>query len=196
MSVLKFGIILLAAGASSRMGGEHKLLLPWGDGTVVGASARTASLVGEAHLVIVLGCRADAVQCAASVSTARFVVNPRWQEGMYTSIQAGVAALPNEVEAFFVALGDMPLIPAAAYTDLMAAYRPGCICVPTYLGRRGHPVLVPRLLVGTEPPPEGDQGLRSVLRRHPDLVIEVPLPYEGICIDLDTPEEYQHHRSE
>ncbi|HWI53909.1 MAG TPA: nucleotidyltransferase family protein [Symbiobacteriaceae bacterium] len=194
MSVLKFSIILLAAGASSRMGGEHKLLLPWGTETVVGASARVAAAVADAHLVVVLGCRADEVRNAAFTDGAVYVVNPRWQEGMYTSIQTGLAHLPKNVEAFFVALGDMPLVPVRAYTDLMAAYRPGCICVPTFEGRRGHPVLVPRALVGTEPPPEGDQGLRSVLRRHPELVVEVPLPYAGICIDLDTPAEYERHQ--
>lgn len=172
------------------MGGEHKLLLPWGESTVVGTAARTAAAVGDAHLVIVLGCRAAEVRSAASEERAIYVENPRWEEGMFTSIQAGLAALPPEAEAFFVALGDMPLIPVSAYIALMEAYRPGFVLVPAYEGRRGHPVLVPRALMAEAAPPVGDQGLRSILRKHPERVMEVPLTNEGICIDLDTPEEY------
>lgn len=191
---MEFGIILLAAGGSTRMGGEHKLLLPWGDTTVVGQSALQAFSAPVDHIVVVLGCRTNEVR-AAIPQPATFAVNPRWQEGMYTSIETGLAQLPETVEAFFVALGDMPMVPAAAYTALVAAFRqqPGSIIVPTYSGRRGHPVLVPRRLVTDTPPPDGDQGLRSILRRHPELVVEVPLPFPGICIDLDTPEEYRQH---
>jgi len=179
------------------MGREHKLLLPWGALTVVGTAARSASTVPGAHTVVVLGCRADEVQAAVTAGVQRqvaFTTNPRWAEGMFTSIEAGLAVLPDAVEAFFVVLGDMPLIPTEAYTVLIGAYKPGSICVPTFEGRRGHPVLVSRRLVDDTPPPDSDQGLRSVLRRYPELVMEVPLPYHGICVDLDTPEEYRNHK--
>ncbi|HYF79593.1 MAG TPA: nucleotidyltransferase family protein [Symbiobacteriaceae bacterium] len=200
---MTFGIILLAAGASSRMGEEHKLLLPWGAGTVIGQSVRTAAAVDGAHLVVVLGCRAAEVReaaqaalkpCAADHSPT-WAVNPRWQDGMFTSIQTGLAHLPDTVTAFFVALGDMPMMPAQAYRTLIRAYeeQPDRIYVPTYEGRRGHPVLVPRRLVSDTPPPDSDQGLRSVLRQHPNLVVEIPVPYRGICIDLDTPDEYRRY---
>lgn len=186
------------------MGDEHKLLLPWGAGTVIGQSVRTAAAVADAHLVIVLGCRAPEVRDAAEVAlagrapgtaTPTWATNPRWQEGMFTSIQTGLAHLPDSVTAFFVALGDMPMIPVHAYRTLTEGYRkkPGYIYVPTYEGHRGHPVLVPRRLVTDTPPPDTDQGLRSVLRQHPELVIEVPVPYQGVCIDLDTPDEYRRY---
>lgn len=196
------------------MGEEHKLLLPWGAGTVIGQSVRTAAAIGDARLVIVLGCRAAEVRDAAQAALARhsecraptgpppagdhtpiWAMNPRWQEGMFTSILTGLAHLPDSVTAVFVALGDMPMIPAQAYRTLIQAYReePDRIYVPTYEGRRGHPVLVPRRLVNDTPPPDTDQGLRSVLRQHPELVVEVPLPHRGICIDLDTPDEYRRY---
>ncbi|MDF2626826.1 MAG: 4-diphosphocytidyl-2C-methyl-D-erythritol synthase [Symbiobacteriaceae bacterium] len=200
MIPLEFGIILLAAGASRRMGDEHKLLLPWGAGTVIGQSVRTAAAVDGAHLVIVLGCRAPEVRDAAeaalnSNSTPTWVINRGWQEGMFTSIQTGLAHLPDSATAFFVALGDMPMIPAQAYRTLIDAYKaqPDRIYVPTYEGRRGHPVLVPRRVVTDTPPPDTDQGLRSVLRQYPELVVEVPVPYQGVCIDLDTPDEYRRY---
>jgi CTP:molybdopterin cytidylyltransferase MocA len=202
------------------MGEEHKLLLPWGAGTVIGQSVRTAAAVADAHLVIVLGCRAAQMRDAAETALTRpneghtpagpsptrpsggqpntgptWAINPQWQEGMFTSIQAGLAHLPDSVTAFFVALGDMPMIPAAAYRTLIETYKaqPDRICVPTYEGRRGHPVLVPRDLVTTTPPLDNDQGLRSILRQHPEFVIEVPVPYHGVCIDLDTPDEYRRY---
>lgn len=193
---MEFGIILLAAGASSRMGGEHKLLLPWGDGTVVGQALRNAAQAPVEHLIAVLGYRAEEVRRAAGECgrPVGWVVNPRWEEGMFTSIQAGLAELPPAVEAFFVVLGDMPLIPLAVYADLIAAFRPRMVCVPTHQGRRGHPVLVSRDLADGAEAPAGDQGLRSVLRRYPERVIEVPVEHPGVCIDLDTPEEYQQHK--
>lgn len=194
---MTLGVILLAAGGSSRMGGPHKLLLPWGEQSVVAQSLTAALGAPVALVVVVTGFRGAEVEQACRLAAAdderlHFAPNPRWGEGMYTSVLEGLAHLPPELDGFFVALGDMPMIPARAYADLAASYvrRPGHIIIPTWEGRRGHPVLFPTGLLADLPPATSDEGLRGVLRRFPELVVEVPVPYPGVCLDLDTPEEY------
>lgn len=191
---MTFGAVLLAAGGSSRMGAQHKLLLPWGDRTVVNQSLSAAMAVP--NVVLVLGARADEVlaACGPLALLVTSVVNGNWASGMHSSIRLGVSQLPAGTEAFFVALGDMPLVPSAVYLTLMEAYRanPGYIYFPTHAGRRGHPVLMPTSLAIAEAPSDtSDVGLRHVVQRHSQLVVEVPVPHAGVCIDLDTPEQYK-----
>lgn len=199
---MNFGVIFLAAGGSRRMGGQHKLLLPWGDPghTVVGQALRAALGGPVKQVVAVTGCRAPEVEQACKAvagagAPLTFVGNPGWEAGMYSSVMAGLARLEPDIDAFFVALGDMPMIPSRAYADLamVARQNPGHIVIPTWEGRRGHPVLLPVNLPVELPPATSDEGLRQVIRRYPDLVVEVPLPYPGVCIDLDTPEEYAQY---
>ncbi|HYG56890.1 MAG TPA: nucleotidyltransferase family protein [Symbiobacteriaceae bacterium] len=190
---MKFGIVLLAAGGSSRMGGQHKLLLPWGERTVIGQSLANAQAAGTGAVVVVLGARAAEVQAACP--GASFVVNDQWASGMYGSVLRGIAALPGDTDAFFVALGDMPLVPPSAYAALMEVYRgqPERIYIPTYEGRRGHPVLFPMSLAPQAPAEVSDAGLRGVIQANGARVVEVPVPYPGVCIDVDTPEEYERN---
>ncbi|HLN61837.1 MAG TPA: nucleotidyltransferase family protein [Symbiobacteriaceae bacterium] len=195
---MNLAVLLLAAGQSTRMGARHKLLLPWGGGTVVGQALRTALRAPASTVVVVTGNRANEVQQACGQhERVRFVCNPRWQEGMFTSVLAGVGALPPGVDAFFVALGDMPLVPADVYAELARLYEanPGSILRPVFGERRGHPVLVPAALVAASPPPAGDEGLRGLLRLHADRLIEVEVPRPGVVIDLDTPEEYAKYKA-
>lgn len=190
---MNLGVLLLAAGGSTRMGARHKLLLPWGDGTVVRQSLQVALSAPAGTVVVVTGHRANEVQQACGEhERVRFVCNPRWREGMYTSILAGVGALPADVDAFFVALGDMPLVSPDVYAELARLYesQPGSIIRPVWEGRRGHPVLVPAALVAASPTPLGDEGLRGLLRLYADRLIEVESASPGVVIDLDTPEEY------
>lgn len=191
---MEFGVILLAAGGSTRMGGEHKLLLPWGNGTVVGQALAGALGAPVSQVAVVTGCRADEVAraCATGDERVRFRHNPRWAEGMYSSVREGLGALGTGVDAFFVALGDMPLVSARVYADFMQRYeeQPGRIYVPVWEGRRGHPVLFSAELGALDIPDGSDAGLRGLLRRYPERVAEVPAPDPGVCVDLDTPEEY------
>jgi molybdenum cofactor cytidylyltransferase len=202
---MEFGIVFLAAGGSRRMGGgQHKLLLPWGGRTVVGEAVAAAAAAHVLCVMAVLGCRADEVRAALDktlrgdsqkADNVQFVVNGDWEEGMFTSVMLGVRSLPGGLDAFFVALGDMPMVPAKVYRLLMDRYeeRPGFIYVPTWEGRRGHPVLLPGDLPSAKLKADSDTGLRGLLRQYPDRVVEVPVACPGVCIDLDTPEEYARY---
>lgn len=192
---MRLGILFLAAGGSSRMG-TQKLLLQWGTSTVVGQALAAARAAGPAQIILVTGCDADRVEEACRAAdhdrSVQIIFNPDWASGMLSSIRAGMGALDPTLDGFFVALGDMPLIPPDVYRDLAAAFRegPDRYVLPTFEGKRGHPVLFPMSVAGQVDGPPADTGLRGLLQRSPERVLAVPVTTPGVCLDLDTPEQY------
>ncbi len=184
--------VVLAAGASRRMG-TQKLLLPFGDTTVVGAVVRAALQSRVDRGLVIVGADRAAVRREVAPRGVEIAVNARYKRGMLTSIQAGLAALPGDAEAAVLMLGDQPFLNPATVDALIGdheADRRGLL-VPAFRGRRGHP-----LLVGLEYRDEvlaldPAQGLRALLQAHPVDIREVPVPDANILRDLDTPEDYQ-----
>ena len=184
--------VVLAAGASRRMG-TQKLLLPFGDTTVVGAVVRAALQSAVDRALVVVGADRAAVRREVEPRGVEIAVNARYRLGMLTSIQAGFRALPADAEAAVIMLGDQPFLSPATIDALVAAYgteRRGLL-VPAFRGRRGHP-----LLVGLEYRAEvlaldPAEGLRALLRAHAAAVREVPVPAANILRDLATPADYR-----
>jgi molybdenum cofactor cytidylyltransferase len=183
--------VVLAAGESRRMG-TQKLLLPFGDTTVVGAVTRTAAASRVDGTIIVLGADRDAVRRELAPRGVRFAVNEEFHLGMLSSIQAGLRALPDGAEAAVIMLGDQPFLGAEAVDAVIGAYRDGRpgIVIPTFQGRRGHPVLVDLKYRDEVLAFEQSDGLRRLLRAHPEDVREVGVGDANILRDLDTPEDY------
>jgi CTP:molybdopterin cytidylyltransferase MocA len=120
---------------------------------------------------------------ALAAGSVRFVRNERWQEGIATSLQAGIARARRDGHAaVVVGLGDQPLVLAEAWRRVAAASS-APVAVATYEGQRGNPVRLSSL-VWPLLPGAGDEGARVVMRRRPDLVVEVPCP--GRSADIDT----------
>jgi CTP:molybdopterin cytidylyltransferase MocA len=188
--------IVLAAGASTRMG-RPKALLPAGAGTLLAACVAPHLEAGLDPVVVVLGSHAAEIQRDAGLPAdrrLRVVVNPSWPEGMASSLRAGLSACREAgVEAALVALGDQPSVTRARIEALVAAWIPGAaLAVPVHEGRVGHPVLFARGLWPELEALEGDIGGREVVRRHWDRAIQVPAPP---LLDLDTPADYQAFRN-
>jgi len=183
--------IVLAAGESRRMG-RPKMLLPWGRSTMLETVVRTLLSGPFATVVVVLGHRAEehgrALAPLAEEPRVRLAVNPRYPEGMLTSLQCGVRAAG--AGTVLVALGDQPLITAETVVRVLAAHGTG-LTVPTFRGRRGHPVCIDERLVQPLLALRPEQGLRGLFRRHPGAVTLVEAPGEEILVDLDTPEAYR-----
>ncbi len=186
--------VLLAAGASRRMGGTNKLLLPVGGRPMVRRPAEALVGAGLEPVIVVLGRDADAVAEALAGLPVRQVRNPDPDEGMGGSLRRGCEALPAGADAVAVALGDLPGLRPEAVRRVVEAFRrsPRGIAVPVHRGRRGHPVVLDLgryraelLALG------GDRGARSLLRTHPHDVLEVPVDDPGVVADVDTPEEYR-----
>jgi molybdenum cofactor cytidylyltransferase len=116
--------------------------------------------------------------------------NERYAAGIGTSIASGAASLKSELTGIFVALGDMPLIEEADYKMLAQGFRRRAIVLPTYRGMKGHPVLFCASYRLELSALAGDEGARSLFRRHSDATLEVALHNSGILMDVDRSEDF------
>lgn len=184
--------IVLAAGRSSRMGGENKLLKAYDGDALVVRAVRAASLSRVVSTVVVTGHMANEV--AASVRDFDVVLahNPAYAEGLSTSLIAGLRAIPEACEAAIILLGDMPKVDEKLIDRLIEAYDPAngeLIVVPNFEGKRGNPVLWSRRFFADLMALEGDVGARHLIERHRASVVEVSAD-EAAALDLDTPEAW------
>lgn len=181
--------LVLAAGEGRRFGGS-KLTQPLGDATVLGC-ALAALAPFCARIVVVLGAHA-AVAAAARAALPAVILaeNPDWEKGMFSSVLAGLAALPPG-GALFILPGDIPLVAPATCRALLdhAAAHPERICIPVHDGHRGHPVLLPPAAVERLRAAAPAGTLRDFL--HAEGFDTVPVADVGILRDIDTPEEYR-----
>ncbi len=192
METRKTAALIPAAGTSSRMG-AFKPLLPLGGRTVVEQVIGRFQAAGVADIRVVVGHRAAELIPLVEKSGAGWTRNPRFEEGMLSSVQAGLAALPEDAGAFFVSPADIPLFRSATLSALRQAVA-GCraqVCHPTFGGRRGHPVLIASALRPAIAAWRGEGGLGAFLRGLEPEALEVPVADEGILLDLDTPQDYR-----
>lgn len=185
------GAIVLAAGASTRMG-EQKLLLPFWGTTVIAHIVRElhAAQVDAVHVVV--GFEPHRVREALAGSRVNIVENPDYTRGMLSSVRAGLASAPAHWTAALIALGDQPLIRARHVAALLDAHRevPDMLLVPGCEGRRGHPLLLPRRYWAEVAVQHGDTGLRGLLHAHADDTRILDLGADEVLSDMDTPEDY------
>ncbi len=181
--------LVLAAGRSTRMGRDNKLLAEI-DGLPMVVHAVEAMLVSRADPVIVVtGHEADAVRRAIGDRNVNFAHNPNYAEGLSTSLGAGLDVLPENAAGVLIGLGDMPRIRSSDIDRLIAAFNPDegrAICVPTVAGKRGNPVLFAREFLPEMRDVEGDVGARHLIGAHNDRVCEVEMDDDAALIDVDT----------
>ena len=183
---------MLAAGAGSRFGGG-KLLAEVGGRPLIQHVLLNLAEAPVDETVVVVGAEAGRVRDAVEPFGARVVENPGWASGQSTSVRAGILACGPGAEAAVVLLGDQPLVTGAAVGRLVDAFEGGArVAVATYGGRRRNPVLFARevwpLLLEEL---SGDEGARSVLRRRPEIVAEVPCDGVAEPFDVDTREDLE-----
>jgi molybdenum cofactor cytidylyltransferase len=194
----RVGAVVLAAGRGTRMATENKLLADVGGRPLVAHAVAAAAAGGCGPVVVVTGHAAPAVRAALAGHDVAFVHNGDYAEGMSTSLKAGLAALPDDVEAVVVLLGDMPAVDGGLVARLVAAYEPArgqLIAVPVAGGRRGNPVLIARRFFAELKTVRGDVGAREVIRAYPEAVVEVAADAAAL-IDLDTPEALARFRAD
>ncbi len=181
--------IVLAAGRSTRMGAENKLLarLPGGK-TMIAQTVANVTACAADCVIIVTGHQAEEVRAALADAPVRFVHAPDYATGMSASLREGIAALPPNTRATIICLGDMPLVGPQALNVIIAAHCPGKIVIPGFRGARGNPVLWDRRFFPELSALSGDTGGRKILRDHADSVLEVPVETDTVLRDFDTPE--------
>jgi molybdenum cofactor cytidylyltransferase len=180
--------ILLAAGRASRMG-KLKQLMPLGDSTIL--EQTLDNLLGShlTEVIVVLGYKAEEIVKRLSGKPVKVVVNPLYRKGMSTSIAAGLKFLDSQAQAVMLVLGDQPYVDSPTINRLLDAFssKKKGIAIPTYRGRRGHPLIFARKYQAPLSHLSGDIGGREIIKQHPEDVLEVPVKCEGIVIDIDTP---------
>ncbi len=187
----RIAALILAAGRSTRMGGENKLLAEI-DGQPMVARVAQRLLASRARpIVAVLGNEADAVDSALGKLPVERTRNPDFREGLSTSLKRGLAQLPPDVEGVIVCLGDMPQVRGHHLDRLIAAFNPvegREICVPVRRGKRGNPVLFSKRFFAEMASLAGDVGAKHLIGEYAEFVAEVEMDDEGVLVDIDTPE--------
>jgi molybdenum cofactor cytidylyltransferase len=188
--------VVLAAGLSTRMGGQTKALLPLREGdTFVTRIIRTLNDAGIHDVVVVVGHESARVQMAVEQSglSARTVLNPQYHQGQLSSVLAGLDAIDHpDVDAMILALVDAPLFSAATVRALVQRFaETGAPVVRAVHGdEHGHPVVIARSLFAalrTAPP---THGAKPVVRGNVSAAGDVAVDDPGAFIDIDTPDDY------
>ena len=184
--------ILLAAGQSKRMG-KLKQLMPFGQSTIV--EQAVDNLLGSVvvEVFVVVGYKAEDVIKAIAAKPIRMVINPDYEQGMSTSIIAGLNLVHGGVQGVMLALGDQPLVNSKTINILIEEFynHDKGIAVPTYQGRRGHPIIFAIKYKEQLLKLKGDMGGRQIIKDHPDDVLEVAVDSESVVADFDTTDDYQ-----
>jgi|GEM_PF-347993 len=192
--------ILLAAGKGSRMG-IQKQLLNWSGDTLLEESINEILQLNKIdELTIVLG--HNAVRIKDKIKNfenekVNIVINKNYDNGMHTSIRAGIKDMDPKIKHIMIALGDQPLIDKKLFSDIIDRYLSvdkECL-VPVYKGKRGHPVIIKRDFLEREIDGiDGPGGLRKLIKERPEKIFFYEIDKEEVIIDLDYYDEYKLYR--
>ncbi len=185
--------LILAAGSSTRMGRPKQTVLLAGRPMLeYPLLAFLSSKVGE--IILVVQKRSILAGMKVPIKRVRVVVNPYHAQGLSASVKLGVREVSPRSSAVVIGLGDKPLVLGSTIDSLISAYgRSGSMIVaPVYHKRRGNPIIFDRGVFPLIEETEGDEGAKSVMRKHEDEVFEVPVNDAGILIDVDTPEDLEN----
>ena len=183
--------IILAAGQSRRMGKVNKLLASIDGKPMVRWAAEAALASAAAPVFVVLGHEAEKVRAALKDLKVTFVENPDYAQGIASSVKRGIAALPGKRGRG----RGLPRRHAAhrpgQIDRLIAAYNPvegRALCIPTWRGKRGNPVLIGKRFFAEMQALTGDVGARPLISQYPELTCEVEMEDDAVLVDIDTPQ--------
>lgn len=190
--------VILAAGASTRMGTPKALLLTPAGSPFAAAVVRALAAGGVTNMVIVTGKEHERIVQAVTSDlppvTPRFVRNPDPSRGQLSSLWVGMdAALDADAEGLMVTLVDVPLVQPATVTAVIRAWREtrAPIVRPAIGDRHGHPVIFDRSLFDELRAAPLEGGAKVVVRAHEREIVNVPVSDKGCLVDVDTPDDYE-----
>jgi len=184
--------MILAAGESKRMG-KPKLLLPFGEKTIIETIVETVVSSKVEKTLVILGSDREKIEEKIKNYPVEIVYNPDFRSGMLSSVQCGFKALPEETRAVLVVLGDQPKTSTTVINKLIDAYRSSGkgIVLPVYKNERGHPVLID-VKYGEEVESLSPEiGLRGTVYNHPEDILEVDVETPSIFQDIDDESDYK-----
>jgi len=185
--------VILSGGESKRMG-SPKALIPYRGKTFIEHLIEITRHPRVGVTRIVVGAHADEIRAHLGARASEIALNPQWQQGQLSSIQAGIRSLPvGETEGMLLCPVDHPLVGADLVAQLIERFDSSVapIALPTYRGKRGHPLifrasLYPELLAASP-----DVGARQVVWAHADQICELATEEEGVVLNINDPEALQ-----
>ena len=189
---IRYAALILAAGYSSRMG-ALKPLLPLLGSTVLESTAACFLDAGIPDVYIVLGHEAERIrEKFKDAKRVTFVYNPHYERGMFTSVQAGIAAMDINTTAFLMMPGDCPMVKPSTILEITAAHErtKAPIIRPCYQEKSGHPCLFSMRYRNEILSNDFPQGMRTLMQLHQKDVLMQEVEDEAILLDMDTPKQY------
>jgi molybdenum cofactor cytidylyltransferase len=187
---MSISAIVLAAGKSVRMG-QQKMLMPWGNTTVLGKVIETLQAAEVKDITLVAN-SATALQ----ITNYKLPITLNNNGEMLESIQLGLQEQKPSAEATLICLGDQPQVQESSVRNVCNIFRENksSIVVPSYQMRRGHPWLIARKLWGEVLQMRAPESMRDFLNAHKSDIFYVELDTPSILLDLDTPSDYLKYK--
>lgn len=178
--------VVLAAGSSSRMG-TPKQLLRLDERPLLQHVLDNVRASEARGIVVVLGASAEAIEREVDLRDVHVIRNEHYQQGMGSSLKAGISALPPDADSTLIVLADQPFVRSLTLDSLIAEHRRSKaeIVIPTYRGFRGNPVLLDRTVFPEVMKLGGDVGCRAIFGDHPQGIVKLPVDDIGILLDID-----------
>jgi molybdenum cofactor cytidylyltransferase len=183
--------IVLAAGESRRMG-SPKMILPWEGMTIIERVLENVLASYVENVVVVLGSHKEQILEVIEKFPVMHCYNSNYKDGMLSSVKCGLEYLPAGFRAAMVFLGDQPMVETSVINKMIESYfdSGNGILVPVFENQRGHPLMADKKyrdeIIGLDDP----EGLKGLLRRHPDDILEVDSERQSVLMDIDTKEDY------
>ncbi len=184
--------LVLAAGESKRMG-TPKMLLSYDESTII---ETVIDRIGKSQVrktMVVIGAEKEAISKHLSGSPVEICENPRYMEGMFSSVHLGFQMIPAEADAIMVFLGDQPMIRPELIDMIIESWKHSGkgIVVPVHHKRRGHPVLIDAKYREAVNHLDPEKGLRMLLTNYSHDVLELDTKFSSVLRDIDTASDYQ-----
>jgi molybdenum cofactor cytidylyltransferase len=189
-----FAGVILAAGASSRMG-RDKALLPWRDGTFLSSAIRALQPATELVLVVA-GANALQLEAIADAHAAFLVINPEPERGQFSSLQTGLQEVLNRGrDAAIVTLVDRPAAEPGTVQQIKAAFAASdeniWAVVPEYGGKHGHPIAIGREMIEAFLRASSGSNARDVEHARQSHIRYLPVSDPLVVANVDTPEDFE-----
>lgn len=189
---INLSAIILSAGYSSRMG-ELKPLLQFGNKYALELLAETYMKSKIDDIIVVVGYRAADIMGSLKHLKVKWVVNPKYDEGMYSSIKAAVMALDEASTGFFINPVDVPIIKASTIESLKAEFikTEKGIIYPSFSNEKGHPPIISNKYKHKIIENSAPGGLKNLLDLYLEDSVKIPVCDNGTLMDMDSPSDYK-----
>ena len=183
--------ILLAAGQSKRMDGENKLAKEIQRIPLIKHSVKNILASSIDELIVVLGYQKETIEKLINKNEKiKFVFNKDFESGIASSIKTGLDNLSEKTEAFFICLGDMPMVNLNIYNQLIKSINKKEIIVPTYKGQQGNPVLFAKSMKEKIINISGDIGAKKILELNKDKILNLEINDQCVTKDFNTQDSF------